>query len=166
MATTNPRVSSGDGIGSDQNSSVNAITVTGANDFGWTRQNNEPFIGGGTQGIVLTAAGAGTVNGGGVPNTSGLGLKVFIDITVITGTGPTLTVFVQVQDPASGKWVTLLTSAALNAVATTTLTIFPGATVTANVSANDHITRAFRIGYTVAGTTPAVTATIGATVLV
>lgn len=99
-------------------------------------------------------------------NANARGVMVVIDITAITGTTPTLTVVVQGFDPLSGKYFTLLASAALNAVATTLLTIYPGAAATANVSANLPLPKTWRISWTIAGTTPAVTATIGAIALV
>jgi hypothetical protein len=97
-------------------------------------------------------------------NANGRGVKVVIDITVAGGT-PTLTVTIQGKDPVSGKYYTILTSAALAAVATTVLTVYPGAPVSANVSANDALPRDWRIIWTVGGTTPAVTATIAASII-
>lgn len=68
---------------------------------------------------------------------------------------------IQGKDPNSGKYYTLLASAALGAVATTVLTVYPGLTASANVVANDFVPRTFRVITAVAGTGPAVTYTIG-----
>lgn len=99
-------------------------------------------------------------------NAQGRGVVVGVNITAITGTSPTLTVTIQGKDTASGEYYTLLTSAALTAVGFTELTVYPGAAVTANVSASLPLPQTWRVSYAVGGTTPAVTATIGACVLV
>lgn len=109
--------------------------------------------------ITQTAASAG-VNGADLQNYEARGVKVVINISAITGTGPTYTVTIQGKDVASGQYYTLLASAALNATGTTVLTVFPGAPASANVSANDALPANWRIITAVAGTTPAVTATI------
>jgi hypothetical protein len=111
--------------------------------------------------IAHNAASAG-VNGGDQTNTLFRGLKLVIDITAISGTSPTLTVTVQGKDPVSGKYYTILASAALAAVATTVLTVYPGAPATANVSANDVLPSTWRVISSIGGTGPSVTATIAA----
>jgi hypothetical protein len=113
---------------------------------------------------TLAALGAGTVNSADQLNTAGHGLHLIIDITAIGGT-PTLTVTIQGKDAISGKYYTILVSAALAAVATTVLRVYPGFPATANLSANDSLPRDWRISYVVAGGTPAVTATISAAIL-
>ena len=115
--------------------------------------------------LTFAAQGAGTNNSARMSGRRGRGIKLVIDVTAITGTGPTLTVTLQGYDNASGKAYTVLASAALNAVATTVLTVYPGAAVTANVSANDHLPATWDVKAVIAGTTPAVTATIGAQIL-
>lgn len=115
--------------------------------------------------ITHTAASAG-VNGADQTNYNGRGVKVIIDVTAITGTSPTLTVTLQGKDPTSGKYFTILASAAISTVSTVVLTIFPGATASANVTANDVLPRTFRVISVIGGTTPAVTATVAAVVVV
>lgn len=110
--------------------------------------------------LVLSGAAA-SANGPDMENLSGRYAHVVIDITAITGTTPTATFTVQGKDALSGKYYTILASAALNAVATTVLRIGPGLTAAANTVANDVMPRAFRVIVTVAGTTPSVTATVG-----
>lgn len=118
-----------------------------------------------TAALVTLAAAAAGGNSAEQINLYGRGLQLSIDITVITGTGPTLTVSIQGKDPVSGKWYTLLQSAALSAVALTNLTVYPGVTAAANVAASQVIPRTWRVLYSIGGTTPAVTATIGASVI-
>ena len=61
-----------------------------------------------------------------------------IDCTVDPAAA-SITFTVQGIDATSGKAYTILASAAVAAVGTTVLTIFPGAAETANVSANDFL---------------------------
>lgn len=110
--------------------------------------------------ITRTAASAGA-NGSDLSNGAFRGIKVVVDVTAITGTTPTYTVTIQGKDQASGKYFTLLASAALSATGTTVYTVYPGAPATANVSANDVLPKTFRVIDAIAGTTPAVTATVG-----
>lgn len=114
--------------------------------------------------LTYTLAAVGT-NGADKTNTFARGIKVVIDVTVITGTTPTLTVTLQGKDVASGKYYPMLVSAAIGVTGTTVLMLFPGSTVTANVSANDGLPAVWRVIAAIAGTTPAVTATIGASLL-
>jgi hypothetical protein len=67
-------------------------------------------------------------------NSAANGIRLFIDVTD-RHTNGTLTVKVQLQDPASLNWVDIpgATTAAIAATGTTTLTIYPSITETANV---------------------------------
>ena len=71
------------------------------------------------------------------------GLTLVIDITANAGALGSLTVSIMAKDPASGKFVLLLASTALTAVATTVLRIFPGATAAGNAAANDQVPNDF-----------------------
>ncbi len=109
--------------------------------------------------ITLTAASAGGQSAD-QDNRLHRGLMVFINITALTGTGPTLTVTVQGRDRVSGQYFNFLSSTALSAVAFTRLLVYPGVTATANFSDNDVLSPTWRILYAIGGTTPAVTGTI------
>ena len=98
-------------------------------------------------------------------NVNGRGLQLGINISAISGTTPTLTVIIQGKDVASGQYYTLLASAALNATGFTLLTLYPGAPTTANSSAPQVLPRTWRVSWTISGTTPSVTGTIGASVI-
>ena len=115
--------------------------------------------------LTYTAAAAGT-NGTDQTNYNARGVKLVIDITALTGVSPTLTVTVQGKDAASGKYYTILASTALAAVATTTLEIYPGIATAANATQGVTLPRVWRVITTITGTTPAVTATVGASVIV
>ena len=118
-------------------------------------------------GAVLTYAAASVGTNGTDQTNGGLqrGIKIVVDITAITGTSPTLTVTLQGKDLASGKYYTILASAALAAVGTTVMTVYPALVAVANLTANDVLPRTYRIISAIGGTTPAVTATIGVTTL-
>lgn len=112
--------------------------------------------------VNITAAGLGTVTTNDLQNVNATGLTVVVDITAITGTSPTLTVTIQGKDVASGKYYTILAGAALTATGTTVMRIYPGITQTNTATlASFTIPEWYRISYTIGGTTPAVTATIG-----
>ena len=90
------------------------------------------------------------------------GIKVVVDITAFAGTS--ITVTIEGKDPVSGKYFTLLASAALVATGTTILTVYPGLTAAANVTASDVLPRNWRVKTT--GTYNNTTYTItGSTIL-
>jgi hypothetical protein len=113
--------------------------------------------------LTLTAQGAGTLTS---PDQSGRqhdGLELVVNISAQTGT-PNTTITIEGKDEVSGNYYTVLASAALAAVATTVLRVFPDSAVTANLAANAALPKVWRVKAVVAGTSPVVTATIGATV--
>src|SRR5215211_2410294 len=111
--------------------------------------------------LVATAAGT-TVNGNTMKNEFWRGLHLVIDITAL-GASATLTVTIEGYDPLSGKYYTILASAALAAVATTVLKVYPGLTAAANLAANDVIPSHFRVKAVTA--VQAVTAKISASLI-
>jgi hypothetical protein len=112
--------------------------------------------------LTLTAASVGA-NGADQVHAHGRGLHLVIDVTAITGTvTPTLTVFIEGKDPASGKYYTILSSAGITTVSTVVLKVYPGITATANVAVADVLPATWRVRYTITGTTPAFTARLGA----
>lgn len=115
--------------------------------------------------VTLSAQGIGAINSPDQTNINSRGVQIGVNITALTGTGPTLTVKIQGKDAASGVYYDLLTSAALAATGFTLLTLYPGAPVTANASSPQVLPAVWRVVATVAGTGPAVTATVGASVI-
>lgn len=74
---------------------------------------------------------------------SGYG-RFVIDVTAVPGVD-TVTFTVQGKDNASGKYFTLLASAAISAISTVTLEVGPTITAAANASANKLLSETFRV---------------------
>lgn len=116
---------------------------------------------------LLTHTAASTGSASGDVELDGMtvrGLLVYVNISAITGTSPTLTVTLQGKSP-QGTYYTVLASAALTATGLTVLRVYPGLTAAANLTANDVAPQAFRISTAIGGTGPAVTATVSAVLL-
>lgn len=112
---------------------------------------------------TLTTASAGAT-GTNLDASQHRGIQVFVNITAITGTTPSLTVSVKGQSP-QGVDYTILTSAAITAAGMTVLTVYPQLPAVANVTAQATVPTTVHVDYAIAGTTPAVTATIAAVLL-
>lgn len=72
------------------------------------------------------------------------GAHIVIDVTADPGTA-SVVFTVQGFDPTSEKFYTILASAAVTAVGTTVLRIYPGLTAAANTAANDVLPRKWRV---------------------
>lgn len=92
---------------------------------------------------LTSAARTTTQTGADAVNYNHRGIKVTTDVTS-AGTG-SITVSIQEKDPTSGKYTSLLDSIALTANATTILTVYPGLTAVANVTATQVLPRDWRI---------------------
>lgn len=100
---------------------------------------------GNTEGTVLpSAARTASINSADLVNYNARGVQVIIDATAIVAT-PSITVTIKGKDSLSGKYYTLLASAAITTVSTTLLTVYPGVTATANVAASQIIPRTWRV---------------------
>jgi hypothetical protein len=111
------------------------------------------------QGALAIPAGATTTQTGpDLDNPAARGVKVVVDVTAI-GTG-SITATIQGKDKASGKYYTILAGAAIVGNSTNVYTVFPGAPVAANVSANDELPGTWRIIVTANNANP-VTYTVG-----
>lgn len=115
--------------------------------------------------LTLTAQGTGTVNGPDMINYAGSRGKFFVNVSAATGNLPTTVITVQGKDSVSGTYYNILVSAALAGVTTQVLSVASGLIAVANVAVNDFLPRIFRVNATVAGTSPVVTATVGAVIL-
>lgn len=80
-------------------------------------------------------------------NYNGRGVRVWLDVTAITAT-PSITLAIEGKDPASGKYKTMLTGAAVTTVSTNEYVVYPGVTETANVDASTPLPRTWRVNVT------------------
>lgn len=104
-------------------------------------------------------------NSGNLDGSYSRGALIFIDISSLAGTNPTLTVTVKGVDPVSGGAYTILASTALAAEAMTVLRIYPGATAANNLAVNDVLPPTWRIDTAFGGTDPVISATISAVLI-
>lgn len=91
------------------------------------------------------------------------GLHCVIDITAVAGS-PSLTFTLQGKDRVSGKYYTLLASAALTGTGTTVLRVYPDLTAAANLVVNDVLPECWRLIVAV-GTADSVTYSVGVSLL-
>ena len=93
--------------------------------------------------LFASAARTATVTSDDVSVVSGSGVVVVLDVTA--GATLSLVTTIQRKDQASGKYVTVFTSAAVTGVSTNTYKIHPGITAVANLTVNDVLTGTFRV---------------------
>jgi hypothetical protein len=91
-----------------------------------------------------SAARTATGNSGDLDNGNAKGVVVFVNVTATAAT-PSVTFAIQAKDPASGEYVSLLVSAAVTAAGMTMLTVYPGVTAAANVSASAVLPKTWRV---------------------
>lgn len=77
-------------------------------------------------------------------NQGARGIHVVIDVTAIADS-PSMVVTIEGYDVASGKWYTILASAAIVGTGTTVLRVYPGLAASSNVIADDSLPKIFRI---------------------
>lgn len=94
--------------------------------------------------ILASAVRAASANGQDYTNRNARGLHLVIDMTVVPG-GDTVTFTIEGKDPVSGKYYTILASAAIVAVSTVVLRVYPGLTAAANLTASDVLPRTWRV---------------------
>lgn len=108
--------------------------------------------------LNILAGATTTQTGPDVNNANARGVKVVVTTTAI-GTG-SVTVSIQGKDLASKAYYTILAGAAVVTNTTNVYTVFPGAPVASNVSANDQLPDTWRILVTANNANPA-TYTVG-----
>ena len=102
--------------------------------------------------------------GGAVPPPSlANGITLFLVVTAASGTAPTLAVKIQILDQVSNTWIDVPGASfpSISGVATATFTMFPGAVNANNVSLNQTIRNIYRAAYTLGGTSPSFTFSLG-----
>lgn len=113
------------------------------------------IIGGNSEGSVLaSAARTATGNSSDVKLNAGSKIALYLDVTAASGTTPTLDVTVKAKDPASGKYFTIGSFSQKTAAASEAIFIGGGSDV-------EFAVNTFRVEYTIAGTTPSFTFSVG-----
>jgi len=115
--------------------------------------------------VVITsqALASGVNNSAGYETYNARGIRLFQNVTAVSGTSPTLDTKVQVWDHAVQTYRDLAnaTFAQATGVSNAMLTIYPGITASANLAVNMPIGQFYRVVCTVGGSsTPTVTASI------
>lgn len=137
------------------------ITHLGADEMNfngatWDRRRNNVNVN-----VDTSAAKTTTVAGTTAVNYNATGMFVSILVTAVSGTTPTLVAKLQWSPDNGTTWVdwdtTNLQTASISTTGTYTLKVYPGATNTANSSANGTVPRTWRVYYTIGGTTPSFT---------
>jgi hypothetical protein len=113
--------------------------------------------------ILASAARTATQTGSDQTNFNAHGIIVVLDMTVV-GTG-SVTLEIDGKDPVSGKYFALLTGAAVTTNSTNVYTVYPGNTVTTNVSASTVLPRTWRVKVT-ANNANSATYSVGAMLIV
>lgn len=72
------------------------------------------------------------------------GVHVVVDVTDAGAATPSITPKIQGLDAASGNWYDILVGAAITAIGTTVLKVYPGITASANASASDVLPARWR----------------------
>lgn len=114
--------------------------------------------------IAASAARTATGNSGALHNDiHAKGIHLVLDITAASGTTPTLDVKVQRYDHVSNQYVDLVGGAFAQKTTTGVddLVIYPGIAETANRSVSDVLNEDLRVVWTIAGTTPSFTFSVG-----
>lgn len=94
--------------------------------------------------ILSSAARTATVNSSDFNNNEYRGAQIVIDVTAVAAT-PSVVFSVEGYDDISGQYYSILDSAAITGTGTTVLTVYPGATASANVSTGNVIPATWRI---------------------
>lgn len=97
--------------------------------------------------LLASAARTATVNTADQINPGKSGVEIIIDVTAIAAT-PSVVFTIQGFDPLSGKYYTILASAAITGTGTTVLRVGPGLTAAANTVANFNLPRNWRVACT------------------
>jgi len=120
----------------------------------------------GNTALSVEASSAKTTTGQGATQTNhnARGVQLVVNVSAATGTSPTLVVRAQVQDPVSSNWVDIpgAATASITGTGQTLLTIYPGANPVANAVVSQPLGRNFRLAWTIGGTTPSFTFSVGA----
>jgi len=157
-----------DAVANSKNQLFTSSFLSGFNESTWDRWRNN------TEKTVLPSA-ARTASGNSADQTNynARGVIVFVNVTAVSGSfaaGEGLRVEIQGKDPTSGTYFTLVTATpARTTPGVETILVYPGATdVDGQIKVQNDIPlpRTWRISYTITGTNPSFTFSVGAMYIV
>lgn len=121
---------------------------------------------GNTDGVVLMASTAQTTTQtlGDFINPNARGVIICVDTTV-NGTACSNVVTINIKDPVSGKYSTILTGAAIVGVSTVFYTIYPGVTPATNLAVSYPLPHTYQVKVT-AGNANSATYSVGASYII
>lgn len=140
------------------NPTVTQIGVAGLlfNNASWDRERNNHIV-------AVEASSAKTASGNGATQTNfnARGVFVWVNVTAVSGTTPTLAVRLQWSPDGGTTWIDVDTTnaqtASITATGTAVLRVYPGIATAANASLNMPLPRTWRLAWAVTGTTPSFT---------
>ena len=95
--------------------------------------------------LLNSAARTASTNSADQTNRVYRGVIVVVNVTVVPGSAPSIVFTVEGLDSLTGVYYTLLASAAVTGTGTTVLRVFPGATNSSNLVANDVLPKIWRV---------------------
>jgi len=131
----------------------------------WNRWRNN------TEATVLPSA-TRTASGNSADQTNynAKGVILYIDVTAVSGTSPTLDVYITVKDPITGKYKGAAKSVTISSADEYFLICYPGATRKYDATLDEvwdiPVPRTWRVHYAIGGTNPSFTFSIGAMYIV
>lgn len=126
------------------------------NNASWDRARNNYALN-----LDTSSAKTATGNGATGTNHNFRGAEIFVNVTAVSGTTPTMTVRLQESFDGGTTWrdvdTTNAQTASITATGVSKLVIYPGVATAANASLNGVLPRTFRLAWTIGGTTPSFT---------
>jgi hypothetical protein len=135
---------------------ANLAALSGADASKFDRWRNN----GGALSVLASAARTASVDSADMTNWNWRGGHIVIDVTAVAAT-PSIVVTVQGKDNVSGKYYTILASAAITGTGTTVLRVYPGVAAVANLAISDVLPRTWRVSV-VAADADSITYSVGA----
>jgi len=135
------------------------------NDLSWDRWRNNIEV-------IVLPSGTRTATGTSPDQTNfnAKGVIIWLDITAVSGTSPTLRIEIEGKDPAAGGYSTLAVSGTYSSTGRRLLICYPGATNVAAIAGLERndlpLCRTWRIKYIIGGTNPSFTFSVGAAYVV
>jgi len=120
--------------------------------------------------ILASAARNAAGNSSDLTNHNAKGIMIYVDVTAVSGTSPDLDINIQMKDPVSGDYQGIMENLNISAAGNYIIIVYPGAVETTAFGAIETqglpLPRTWRIYYTIGGTTPSFTFSIGGAYIV